>query len=103
MALDVINDIKAAESRAEEIRREALGAAKDAVKLAIEENAQIREREIGQMRQIAAVTVEAAGEETKIELELLSAQRNRECEELKSKASSHLSRAADICLERILK
>lgn len=103
MALSVINDIKVAESKAGEIRRTAAAAAKDYIKLAIEENAQIREREIGQIRQIAAVTVEAAGEEAKIELESLGAQRNKEREELKTKAEKKLARAADMCLERILR
>ncbi len=103
MAFDVINDIKAAESKAEEIRRAALGAAKDAVKLAAEENAQILKRELGQMRQLAAVTIEAAGAEAKIELERLSAQKNKECEDLKAMAEKKLPAAAGICLERILK
>ncbi len=103
MALDVINDIKAAESKAEEMRRTALGAAKDAVKLAVEENAQKREKELERMRQNAAAAVEAAGREAKKELESLSEQRNRECEELKVNAAKNLSRAADVCLERILK
>lgn len=103
MALDVINDIKAAESKAEEIRRTAAAAAKDAVKLAIDENAQIREKELELILKNAAALIEAAGGEAQSELESLRKQRNRECEELKAKAAKNLSRAADVCLERILK
>lgn len=103
MALDVINDIKTAESKAEEIRRTAAAAAKDAVKLAIEENAKIREKELGLIRKNAAAAVESAGKEASKEFESLSAHRNKECEELKAKTAKNLSRAADICLERILK
>lgn len=103
MALDVIKDIKAAESKAEEIRRTASAAAKDAVKLAIEENAQIREKELELVRKNAAAAEEAAGREIKKQLESQGAQRNKECEELKANASSRLLSAAQICLERILK
>jgi vacuolar-type H+-ATPase subunit H len=103
MALEVINDIKAAENKAEEIRHTAAAAAKDAVKLAIEENAQITEKELELIRQNAAAAVESVGREAGQELESLNAQRNRECEELKHKAEKNLSLAADICLERILK
>lgn len=103
MALEIINDIKAAESKAEEIRRTAAAAAKDAVKLAIEENAQIREKELELIRRNAAAAVESAGKEAGQEFESLNAKRNKECEELKVKAEKNLSRAADICLERILK
>lgn len=102
MALDVINDIKAAESKAEETRRTAAAAAKDAVKLAIEENALIRQKELDLIRKNAAALVDAAGEEALKELEALSAQRNRQCEELKTKAADKLNKAADMCLERIL-
>ena len=102
MALDVINDIKAAESKAQEMRRTAAAAAKDDIKLAAEENAQILKREIGQIRQLAEATVEAAGREAKAELERLSAQQSKECDKLKATAEKNLSAAADICLERIL-
>jgi hypothetical protein len=102
MALDVINDIKAAENKAQEIRLAAAAAARDDIKLAIEDNAQTREAEIESMRQNAAITIEAAGEEAKIELGRLSAQRCAECEGLKAKAEKNLSRAAGICIERIV-
>jgi V/A-type H+-transporting ATPase subunit G/H len=102
MALDVINDIKAAESKAQEMRRTAAAAAKDDIKLAIEENSKIREKEIESIRQKADTTVEAAGREAKAELERLSAQQSKECDKLKATAEKNLSAAADICLERIL-
>lgn len=103
MALDVIGEIKAAEEKAQDIRRAAAIAAKDAIKLAAEENSQIRERELSAVRQRSAASVEAAGEAAKAELEALSKQHGQECEELKAKAQASLSRAADACLERILK
>jgi vacuolar-type H+-ATPase subunit H len=103
MALDVISEIKAAEDKALEIRRSAAAAAKEAVKLAAEENAATRENELKSLRQASAASIEAAGEAAKCELEALRGQWDKECEELKSKAQANLSRAADACLGRILK
>ncbi len=103
MALDVINEIKAAEEKAQEIIRAAAAAAKDAVKRAAEECAQARESELLSYRKSNEAMVEAAGEAAKQELEAQSAERTKECEELKIKAERNLSRAAEKCLERILK
>jgi predicted Zn-dependent peptidase len=103
MALDVITEIKAAEEKAQDVRRAAAAAAKDAVKLAAEENAQTKKQKLLSVRQSNEAMVEAAGEAARIELEALSAERSKECEELKVKAQRNLSRAADACLERILK
>jgi vacuolar-type H+-ATPase subunit H len=103
MALDVITEIKAAEEKAQEIRRAAAAAAKDAIKRAAEECAQARESELLSFRKSNEAMVEAAGEAAKNELEAQSAERSKECEELKIKAEGNLSRAAEKCLERILR
>jgi vacuolar-type H+-ATPase subunit H len=103
MALEVIGEIKAAEEKAQEIRRSAAAAVKEAVKLAAEENLRAKEKQLSAVRLKNAESVEAAGEAAKREFESLSVQRGRECEELKAKAQNNLSRAADACLGRILK
>lgn len=103
MALDVIGEIKAAEEKALEVRRVAAAAAKDAVRLATDENAQILEKELSAIKQSSASAVEAAGAEAEAEFKALHEKRAGECDELKRKAEVNLSRAADICLERILK
>lgn len=103
MALDVIGEIKAAEEKALEIRRVAAVAAKDAVRLASEENAQIMEKELSAIKQSSALAVEAAGAAAEAEFKALHDKRAGECDDIKRKAKVNISRAADICLERILK
>jgi isoaspartyl peptidase/L-asparaginase-like protein (Ntn-hydrolase superfamily) len=102
MALDVINEIKAAEEKALGTRRVASVAAKDAIKLAAEENREIFDKELSVILQSAAQTVETAENAARTELEALSEQRGKECAELKNRAEKNLARAADACLERIL-
>ena len=103
MANDVIKDIKAAEEKAHETRRVAAIAAKDSVKIAQQENAEIKDKEITQARRSGISVVEKAETEAKAELEALQKERAIECDRLKAEAEKNLSRAADICLERILR
>ena len=102
MALDVIERIKAAEEKALETRRTAAAAAKDSLRIASEKNAEIMEKELSAMRQKAAADADAAGAAAEAELKASAASRQSECEQIKSKAETSLSRAADVCLERIL-
>jgi V/A-type H+-transporting ATPase subunit G/H len=103
MAIDVLNDIKAAEEKAQEIRRVAAIAAKDAVKLASQENAAYEDEELTQARRLSLKKVDEGRQAAKAELEKQQAQRLKECEALKENANKRLTAAADVCLERILK
>ncbi len=103
MALDVINEVKAAEQKAQQIRQTAAAAAKDAVKLAAEQNRGIMEKELDMLRKKAAQKIEEAEKEARAAFDEQSAQRSLECEQLKLKAQKNLSHAAEACLERILR
>jgi len=103
MAIDVLNDIKAAEEKAQEIRRVAAIAAKDAVKLAAQENAAYEDEELTQARRLSLKKVDEGRQAAKAEMEKQQAQRLKECEALKENAKKKLTDAADVCLERILK
>lgn len=103
MAIDVLNEIKAAEEKARETRRVAMASAKDALKLAEQENNEIKDKVLTEARRKGIETVEAAEHAAKAELEKQQAQRLKACEDLKARAQERLSAAADVCLERILK
>lgn len=102
MALEVITQIKAAEQEAEEIRRTAAAAAKDALKLAAKENAQIEDETLTQARRASLEKVDEAKAATKAELEKRQQQRLVECDKLKENARKQLDDAAAICIERLL-
>ncbi len=103
MANDVIKDIKASEEKAHETRRVAAIAAKDSIKIAQQENNEIKDKELTQARRSGITVVETAETKAKAQLEALQDKRALECEKLKADAEKNLSRAADICLERILR
>lgn len=103
MAIDVLSDIKAAEEEAQEIRRNAAQTAKDALKLAAQENAAMENEELAKARHNSLIKVDAGREAAKAELDAQQAQRLKDCETLKNNARQHLEQAADICLERILR
>jgi len=103
MAMDVLSEIKAAEEKALEIRRTAAMAAKDALKLAEQENAQIMEKEIAAARGAASQRIEAAKAADKAALDKQQAQRLLDCDALKSAAAARLDAAVQICLEKVLK
>jgi len=103
MALDVLNDIKAAEEKALETRRTAAAAAKDSLKLAAQENSDIKDKELTKARRDNLAVVDAAQEAAKQELDALQQTRVVACETLKKNAESKLGTAADVCIERILK
>lgn len=102
MALEVISQIKAAEQEAEDIRRTAVTVAKDALKTAVRENAQIEDETLTQARRTSLEKVDAAKAAAKAELEEVQKQRLRECDALKEDARKRLGAAADICIERLL-
>ncbi len=102
MAIDVLNQIKAAEEKAEETRRVAAMAAKDALKLAQQENSEYKEKELAKARHEAIAVVDAAQKAAQAELDAQQNKRLEKNEELKQNAQKKLSQAADVCLERIL-
>lgn len=101
MALEVISKIKTAEQEAEEIRRTAAAAAKDALKLAAKENAQIEDETLTQIRRASLEKVDEAKAAAKAELEEKQKERLLKCEILKENARLKLEAAADICIERL--
>jgi hypothetical protein len=103
MAMDVLSEIRAAEEKALESRRLAAIAAKDALKLADQECAEIADRELTAARRAALEKVNAAKAAAKAELDGRQQQRLSDCGALKSAASQRLERAAQVCVERILK
>lgn len=102
MAMEVISEIRAAEEKALEIRRLAALAAKDALKLAEQQNAEILEKEISTAQQSSADKISAAMSADKTELDALLETRLTGCAKLKSNAQQRLDHAAQICLKRIL-
>ena len=103
MAMDVLSEIRAAEEKALESRRLAAIAAKDALKLAEQEFAQIADTELAAARRTALDKVDAAKAAAIAELEKQQQQRMSDCDALKSAASQRLERAAQVLVERILK
>ena len=103
MAIDVLNKIKVSEEKAAETRRVAAIAAKESLKLAEQENTEIKDKELTKARQTGIHVVEEAQRDAKAELDALQEQRIKECEKLKQDAEKKLSQAADVCIERILR
>ena len=103
MAMDVLSEIRAAEEKALESRRLAAIAAKDALKLAEQEYAQIADTELAAARRTALDKVNAAKTAAKTELDKQQQQRMSDCDMLKSAAGQRLERAAQVLVERILK
>ena len=103
MAMDILSEIRAAEEKALDTRRLAAIAAKDALKLAEQEFAQIADTEFAAARRTALDTVEAAKAAAKAELDKQQRQRMSDCDALKSAASQRLESAAQVLVERILK
>jgi hypothetical protein len=103
MAMDVLSEIKAAEEKALETRRLAAIAAKDALKLAEQEHAEIADKELTAARRTALDKVDAAKASAKAELDKQQQKRLSDCDALKSAAGQRLERAAQVCMERILK
>lgn len=103
MALEVLTEIKAAEEKALETRRTAAVAAKDAIKLAQQENNEIKDKQLTDARRESIAVVDAAQKAAKQELDAKQEKRRQEFETLKQNAQNKLSQAADVCLERILK
>ena len=103
MAKQVLSEIKAAEEAAKETRRVAMLSAKDSLKLAEQENSEIKDKELTQARHKGIEHVNAAEADAKAQLDELQSKRNLECEDLKIKAEKLLEAAADVCIERIIK
>lgn len=103
MALEVLNEIKAAEEAAIETRRVAAAAAKESIKLAEQENAAYREQMIAEAKKRAARTVAEAQRVSKEKQDAQQAERLQAAEALKKSAAVKLQSAAKACVERILK
>ena len=102
MAMDVLSEIRAAEEKAADTRRLAAIAAKDALKLADQENAQIADTELTAARQAALARVDTEKAAARAGLDGQQ-QRLSDCDALKSAADQRLERAAQVLVERILK
>jgi vacuolar-type H+-ATPase subunit H len=102
MALEVLTQIKAAEEKALDTRRTAAAAAKDSLKLAVQENDEIKDKELTEARRQSLAVVDAAQQAAKKELEALKEERIAACQALKAGAEKKLGAAADVCIERIL-
>ncbi len=103
MAMDVLSEIRAAEEKALETRRLAAIAAKDALKLAEQEYAQIADTELTTARRDALAKMDAAKAAAKAELDAQQQQRLSGCDALKQSAAQRLDKAAQVIVERILK
>lgn len=102
MAKEVLDQIKKAEEQAKEKRRVAIVSAKESIKLAEQENSEIKDKELTKARHDALEYVNKEEEAAKKELDALQDKRTQECEELKKRAEGRLEEAAKVCLERIL-
>lgn len=103
MAMDVLSEIRAAEDKAQQTRRLAAIAAKDALKLAEQEYAEITEKELASARRSSIEKVDAAKAAAKAELDAQQQKRLADCDALKEAASQRLARAAQACVERVLR
>lgn len=103
MAIEVLSEIKAAEEKAQEIRRVASVAAKDALKTAAQENAAYENEMLSLARRNSLKKVDEGRALSKAQLDTEQAERLKECETLKKNAEQKMIIAADVCLERILK
>ncbi len=103
MALEVLSEIRTAEEAALETRRVAAAAAKEALKVAEQENVAYREQIISEAKANAAQTVAQAQQASKARLDTQQTQRLDALNTLRSGASVRLKNAAEVCVERILK
>ena len=103
MAKEVLEQIRAAESAAGEKRHVAFVSAKDSLKMAEQENNEIKDKELTAARHEALVYVDNEEQKAKKELDELQEKRKQECEDLKVKAQAKLEEASKVCIERILK
>jgi hypothetical protein len=102
MALEVLNEIRAAEEAALETRRVAAAAAKESLKVAEQENAAYRERMIAEAKARSQQAVAAAQQASREQLDAQQAKRLSGLDALRSGAEGKLKRAAGVCVERIL-
>ena len=103
MALEVLNKIRMAEEAALETRRVAASSAKEALKVAEQENAAYREQMTAEAKARAQQTIAAAQQASKAQLDARQAQRLTGLDTLRSAAEGKLKKAAEVCVERILK
>ncbi len=103
MAKQVLSEIKAAEEAAKETRRVALLSAKEALKMAEQENSEIKDKELTDARHEGIEHVNEAEAQASKELDALQVKRTQKCEDLKVKAEKLLEAAAHVCIERIIK
>jgi hypothetical protein len=101
MALEVLEQVRTAEEAALETRRVALASAREAVKLAEQENAAYREQRIGKAKADMAKAVAEAQQASQGRLEERQAERLAKLDAL-SGDEDCLKRAAKAVLERIL-
>lgn len=102
MAIDILNQIKSAEAQADEIRRAASLAAKDALKAAAKECEQLEDTMLTQARRTNLEKVDKAKHKVYAELDAQKQKRQLKCNELKAAALKKLEKAADICIEGLL-
>ena len=103
MAKQVIRLLYRQVQAAKEKRRVALLSAKEALKLAEQENSEIKDKELTDARHKGIEHVNEAEADAKAQLDELQSKRNLECEDLKIEAEKLLDAAADVCIERIIK
>jgi len=103
MALEILTEIRVAEEAALETRRIAAAAAKEALKTAEQENVAYREQLITEAKARAAQAVAVAQQASKSRLDAQQAQRLMALDALRGGAEGRLKKAAEVCVERILK
>lgn len=102
MAIEVLNQIKDAEQNADEIRRTASIAAKDALKTAAKECEQIQNELLTQARHESLEKVDAARKQARAALDAEQQKRTAACDALKAAATKKIDQAAQACLKGIL-
>lgn len=101
MALEVIQAIKEAEEKAEEIRKKAVADGKELIKQADRENEQYYEQKICEVRQKADEILKGFETEALQEQQRMKAETEREIGELKAKASANMESAVQFILGRL--
>lgn len=99
MAIEALNQIKDAEKKADEIRRTASIAAKDALKTAAKECEQIEDELITQARREGLEKVDAARQQARAKLDAKQKERTAACDALKTDAEKRIEQAVDTCLK----
>lgn len=102
LSMDVLNMIHQAEADAEKIRLDALQKAKDIIRQAGDEGAEILKCSQKEAEDEKNRLIDAAEKGAEVEISKLSSQTDKKCQEIEKAAQEHMGQAVDFIMGRIV-